>query len=80
MKNFDVETEEIPKQIFDIVVGNILPDYYWSKEKEKNLIIIAVLFFYRKLFAERKELLKQAGIFLSEQEPLSMYGLLKGDS
>lgn len=44
LKNLDVETAEIPKQISDIVVKNILPDYYRRKEKEKNLIIIAVLF------------------------------------
>lgn len=44
LKNIDVETEEIPKQISDIVVRNILPDYYRRKEKEKNLIKIAVLF------------------------------------
>lgn len=44
LKNIDVKTAEIPKQISDIVVENILPDYYRRKEKEKNLIIIAVLF------------------------------------
>lgn len=44
LKKLDIETAEIPKQIADIVVKNILPDYYRRKEKEKNLIIIAVLF------------------------------------
>lgn len=44
LKIYDVQTSEIPEQISDIVVKNILPDYYRRKEKEKNLIIIAVLF------------------------------------
>lgn len=44
LKKLDIETAEIPTQISDIVVKNILPDYYRRKEKEKNLIIIAVLF------------------------------------
>lgn len=44
LKNLDIETAEIPTKISDIVVRNILPDYYRRKEKEKNLIIIAVLF------------------------------------
>lgn len=44
LKKIGVETAEIPNQISDIVVKNILPDYYRRKEKEKNVIIIAVLF------------------------------------
>jgi len=44
LKEFDVETADMPKQISDIVVKNILPDYYRHEEKEKNLIIIIVLF------------------------------------